>query len=145
MAIVSGISSVYDIFLLLLTGGAAVPFYYIIVLLQLTLLTPLLVYKRNWMLYLITPIYLIFIYSYRFISNNNFQYFGTLFPNWLIFYIFGMDCKAGKFDKLINMINIFWVLGCLLLSIGEAYLLLYLGKQILLLVVRLSLVVFYML
>jgi surface polysaccharide O-acyltransferase-like enzyme len=128
-AIVSGFSSAYDIFLTLLTGGAAVPFYYIIVLLQLTILTPLLVYKRHWSFYLITPIYLIFIYIYRFTANNNFQYFGTLFPNWIIFYILGMDCRAGKLDKLINKVNVFWIFGCLLLSIGEAYLLLTLGQS----------------
>lgn len=98
----------------LLCGKAVAPFYYIIVMLQLTVITPWLVkHRRGWM-YLITPVYLVAIYIYNIVCGTTPLFYETLFPAWFFFYIFGMDCRNGKWDRLISKISfswIFWGLG----------------------------------
>lgn len=81
------------------TGKATAPLYYILVLIQLTLLTPLLK-KRNKWLYLITPMYLIFLYAYNITTGNMPRFYETVFPAWFVFYILGMDARTGKLKKI---------------------------------------------
>lgn len=75
---------------------SAAPFYYILVLLQLTILTPYLIRKRGAWMYLITPIYLIFLYIFNIITGSMPLFYETLFPAWFVFYIMGMDAREGK-------------------------------------------------
>lgn len=105
----------------LVCGKAATPFYYIVVMLQLTVITPWLIkHRRNWM-YLVTPAYLVVIYTYNIVSGSMLRLYETFFPAWFFFYILGMDCRSGKCDRLIDKVNGSWVVAALSLSIGEAY------------------------
>lgn len=77
----------------LLTGKAAGPLYYIIVLLQLTIITPALVKykpKRVDLLWLVTPIALIFIYWSAVRLNSIPWMLDTFFPIWFCFYYIGL-------------------------------------------------------
>ncbi len=108
-------------------GKAAAPFYYIVVLMQLTLLTPWLVkYRRKWM-YLITPVYLFFVYAYNIATGSMPILYETLFPAWFFFYLLGMDCKAGRFNKVIEQLHFGWIIVALMISFVEAFILLKLG------------------
>lgn len=114
---------------ILISGKAATPFYYIIVLLQLTIITPwLMKHRRKWM-YLITLIYLLGIYAYNIATGLMPPLYETLFPAWFIFYLFGMDCRDGKFNNIIMNVNKTWVIIVLLLSIAEAYILKKIGCE----------------
>ena len=107
------------------TGKAAGPLYYILVLLQLTILTPYLIRKRKSWMYLVTPIYLVFLYIFNITTGNMPLFYETLFPAWFIFYILGMDVRQGKLDgqKVKG-----WMIGlALAASFGEAYLLMNIG------------------
>ncbi len=90
-------------------GQSAPPLYYIAVLIQLTVLTPLLlklVKKKNavhYILWMITPIYLIFLYLIKLfiLHENSFPYgtlYATLFPAWFGFYWLGI-CVKNDFKK----------------------------------------------
>lgn len=110
----------------LLTGTASGPFYYVIVLMQFTIMAPYLVkHRRNWM-YLVTPVYLIFIYIYNIKTGSVWSLYGTLFPAWFTFYILGMDCRSGKFDHIIKRAGVRWIIASILLSLIEVWLLQYL-------------------
>ncbi len=79
---------------------AAAPFYYIIVLLQLTTISLWIVkYRKNWM-YLITPIYLLFLYVYNILTGKMPFLYETIFIAWFIFCFLGIECRFTKFDKL---------------------------------------------
>jgi peptidoglycan/LPS O-acetylase OafA/YrhL len=72
--------------------------YFILVLVQLTLLSPFLVRtiqenKYTKILFLITPIYLLFVYGYVFLFGKQFVLTQTFFPAWLIFYYYGLWVK----------------------------------------------------
>lgn len=106
-----------------LTGEACAPFYYIIVLLQLTIITPWLVriIKSNNkkvmnVLWLISPLWLLYVYVWNIMNSDNPYLFGTLFPCWFIFYYLGLRLKCGmKFT-----VKPFIVLLTLILSILES-------------------------
>lgn len=111
----------------LLAGKAAAPFYYIVVLLQLLVITPWLVKHRKIWMYLITPIYLALIYVYNIITGKMPLFYETIFFAWFFFYLLGLDCRAGKFNKVIQKVRSWWIIIALALSIGEAFLLLAFG------------------
>ena len=111
----------------LLAGKAAAPFYYIVVLLQLLVITPWLVKHRKIWMYLITPIYLALIYVYNIITGKMPLFYETIFFAWFFFYLLGLVCRAGKFNKVIQKVRSWWIIIALALSIGEAFLLLAFG------------------
>ena len=107
----------------LICGKAATPFYYIIVMIQLTIITPWLIRHRRKWTYLITPIYLVIIYTYNIATGTVLLLYETFFPAWFFFYILGMDCRAGAIWKLREKVNICWVVIALCVSIAEAFIL----------------------
>ena len=111
----------------LLSGKAAAPFYYIVVLLQLLVITPWLVKHRKTWMYIITPIYLVGVYAYNIITSKMPLFYETIFLAWLFFYLLGLDCRVGKFNKVIQKVRSWWIIIALTLSIGEAFLLLGFG------------------
>lgn len=108
-------------------GKSITPLYFILVLLQLTLLTPYLVDRKKGM-YLITPIYLVYIYAYNISTGSMPLLYETLFPTWVFFYLLGMDVREGKYrDFAVKG----WMIGlALLVSFGEVYLMLKWGCSI---------------
>ncbi len=94
-----------------LTGRAAAPLYYILVLFQLTLLTPFILKKagKKW-LYLITPVYLCVIYIWTVIAGAPPRLYGTVFPAWLLFYLLGIDCRAGRLERYVQKSSGVWVI-----------------------------------
>ena len=74
-------------------------------------------------MYLITPAYLVIIYTYNIVTGTVPLLYETLFPAWFFFYLFGMDCRSGNIGKWIKKINIYWVVIALLISIAEAFIL----------------------
>lgn len=113
------------------TGKAATPFYYIVVMVQLTLLTPWLIKIKNrkW-LYVVTSVYLVFLYGFNLYTGQMPRFYETFFPAWFIFYIFGMDCRAGKWDNSIKKVQKSWIIMALLISIIEGFVLLETGCAI---------------
>lgn len=107
----------------LICGKAATPLYYIVVMIQLTIITPWLIRHRKKWMYLITPIYLVIIYTYNIATGTVPLLYETLFPAWFFFYLLGMDCRSGNIGKWIKKINIYWVVIALLISIAEAFIL----------------------
>ncbi len=118
-------STLRHIIYALICGKAATPFYYIVVMLQLTIITPWLVRHRKKWVYLITPVYLVIIYTYNIVTGTVPLLYETLFPAWFFFYLFGMDCRSGNIGigKWMKRINIYWVVIALLISIAEAFIL----------------------
>ena len=107
----------------LICGKAATPFYYIVVMIQLTIITPwLLRHRKKWM-YLVTPAYLVILYTYNIMTGTVPLLYETLFPAWFFFYLLGMDCRSGNIGNWTNKINICWVAIALLVSIAEAFIL----------------------
>lgn len=94
-----------------LTGRAAAPLYYILVLFQLTLLTPFILKKagKKW-LYLITPVYLCVIYIWTVVAGAPPRLYGTVFPAWLLFYLLGIDCRAGRLERYVQKSSGVWVI-----------------------------------
>ena len=107
----------------LICGKAATPLYYIVVMIQLTIITPWLVRHRKGWMYLITPVYLLIIYTYNIATGTVPLLYETLFPAWFFFYLLGMDCRSGNIGKWIKKINIYWVAIALFISIAEAFIL----------------------
>lgn len=107
----------------LICGKAATPFYYIVVMIQLTIITPWLVRRRKKRMYLITPAYLVIIYTYNIVTGTVPLLYETLFPAWFFFYLLGMDCRSGNIGKWIKKIKIYRVVIALLVSIAEAFIL----------------------
>ena len=105
-----------------IVGKSAVPFYYIVVLMQMTLHTPMIVkvVKKNSVfskiLWLVTPIYLFFVYAWNYIVGAPPRLYETLFPAWFGFYYLGVFVKCGKKFSCSG----YMVIGSLLLSIIEA-------------------------
>ena len=121
-AIFDGVT-LWHIVYALICGKAATPLYYVVVMIQLTIITPWLIrHRRKWM-YLITPAYLVIIYTYNLVTGTVPLLYETLFPAWFFFYLLGMDCRSEKIGKWIKKINIYWVVIALLISIAEAVIL----------------------
>lgn len=51
----------------------------------------------------------------------------TVFPEWMLFYILGMDCKHGVWNNIIKRVNGYWLTGALALSLTEAFVLMKVG------------------
>ena len=103
-----------------LTGRAVAPLYYILVLFQLTLLTLYILKKKEkkWM-YLITPIYLSVVYIWTIITDAPPKLYGTFFPAWLLFYLLGIDCRAGKLERYVQKSGCLWVMIALCIELLE--------------------------
>lgn len=105
-----------------IVGKSATPFYYIIVLMQLTMMTPWLVkiVKQNGIfsriLWLVTPVYLVYLYTWNYIVGTSPRLYETLFPAWFGFYYLGIQVRCGW--KLKG--NGYAVAATLLLSCVEA-------------------------
>lgn len=100
-------------------GKSATPFYYIIVLLQLTIITPWLVkvVKEHGitrkLLWLVTPVYLTYVYVWNFMTGSFPQLYETLFPAWFGFYYLGIHVRCGmKFKCSGKMVAGAWLLSC---------------------------------
>ena len=119
----------------IIEGRAATPLYYIVILLQLLILTPILISclknkYLNLMAFSITPIYLIIIYTYIYVTKQQIRHYESVFPAWLIFYYLGLYIKINGFKIKKTQRNVKRALvllgGTLLFSIIECYLMLYL-------------------
>lgn len=105
-----------------IVGKSATPFYYIVVLVQLTVITPWLVkiVKQNGIgskiLWLVMPVYLVYLYTWNYIVGASPRLYETLFPAWFGFYYLGIQVHCGW--KLKG--NGYAVAATLLLSCVEA-------------------------
>lgn len=105
-----------------IVGKSATPFYYIVVLMQLTVITPWIVkiVKRNGtiskVLWLVTPVYLVYLYTWNYIVGTSPRLYETLFPAWFGFYYLGIQVRCGM---RVNS-NRYVVAGALLSSCVEA-------------------------
>ena len=105
-----------------IVGKSATPFYYIVVLMQLTVITPWIVkiVKQNGIisrfLWLVTPVYLVYLYTWNYIVGTSPRLYETLFPAWFGFYYLGIQVRFGW--KLKG--NGYAVAAILLLSCVEA-------------------------
>lgn len=105
-----------------IVGKSASPFYYIVVLVQLTVITPWLVkiIKQNGIisriLWVVTPVYLVYLYAWNYIVGASPRLYETLFPAWFGFYYLGIQVRCGW--KLKG--NGYVVAAALLLSCVEA-------------------------
>lgn len=112
---------------MLFLGKAAVPFYYLVVLMQLTLLTPIFIKCSEKKILsnaclLITPLFLLVIYSYQIITKHSLPYYSVFFCSWCIFYYLGIFVFQKKYKKCIgNPYVLLLVAG--LLSVLEGILL----------------------
>ena len=84
-----------------IVGKSATPFYYIVVLVQLTVITPWLIkiVKQNGIisriLWLVTPVYLVYLYTWNYIVGASPRLYETLFPAWFGFYYLGIQVRCG--------------------------------------------------
>lgn len=105
-----------------IVGKSATPFYYIVVLVQLTVITPWLVkiVKQNGIssriLWLVTPLYLMYLYTWNYIVGTSSRLYETLFPAWFGFYYLGIHVRCGCKLKC----NGYAAAGALALSCVEA-------------------------
>lgn len=105
-----------------IVGKSAIPFYYIVVLMQLTVITPWLVkiVKQNGIisriLWLVTPVYLGYLYTWNYIVGASPRLYETLFSAWFGFYYLGIQIRCGWKLKC----NGYAVASTLLLSGVEA-------------------------
>lgn len=105
-----------------IVGKSATPFYYIIVLILLTVMTPWLVkiVKQNGIvsrvLWLVTPFYLVYLYTWNYIVGTSPCLYETLFPAWFGFYYLGIQVHCGWKLKCSG----YAVTGALALSCIEA-------------------------
>lgn len=104
-------------------GKSATPFYYIVVLIQLTAITPWLVkvVKQNRtlgrILWLVTPVYLVYVYAWNYNFGTSPRLYETLFPAWFGFYYLGIQVHS---DAGIEMTRGYEVIAAFLLSCVEA-------------------------
>ena len=105
-----------------IVGKSATPFYYIVVLVQLALITPWLVktVKQNGItsriLWLVTPLYLMYLYAWNYIVGISPRLYETLFPAWFGFYYLGIHERCESKLKC----NGYAAAGALALSCVEA-------------------------
>lgn len=125
---INGIGFVYRF----IVGKSAAPFYYIVVLIQLTIITPWLVRvaKRNTALskalYLVTPAYLIYIYTWNLITGTPPRLYETPFMAWFGFYYMGIRVRCGQKLECNGIV----VIGAILVSCAEALVLRKLGMNL---------------
>ena len=105
-----------------IVGKSSTPFYYIVVLMQLTVITPWIVkiVKQNGIiskiLWFVTPVYLVYLYTWNYIACASPRLYETLFPAWFGFYYMGIQLHCGWKLKC----NGYVVAGTLALSCVEA-------------------------
>lgn len=102
-----------------IVGKSATPFYYIVVLFQLTLVTPFLVKTVkekgiiSKLLWLVTPIYLVYVYAWNFMTGSSPRLYETLFPAWFGFYYLGIQVKCGmKMNERKWILAVVFLLSC---------------------------------
>lgn len=125
-----GMINFQHLFYNIIVGKAAPQLYFILVLLQLSLITPYLVKKIiqnsyvNYIFWLITPFYLIFVYLYNIKIGKQLPFYATWFPAWFIFYYVGLQIRAGNLKRLSDLLNnkLLLILA-FLISVFEAFLL----------------------
>lgn len=100
-------------------GKSATPFYYIVVLMQLTIITPWLVKvikedkKIKSILWIITPVYFVYLYMWNFIKGSSPRLYETLFPAWFGFYYLGIQVRCGlKFKYNGYIVIVAWLMSC---------------------------------
>lgn len=113
-------------------GRSAGHLYFLLVLVQLTLITPLLsrAIGSRWALslFLITPLYLIGMYTYTNFSGSLPGEYGSFFPAWFAFYYAGMWIRFRRITPSRRVgVSAALALVALTASIAEAYALLALG------------------
>jgi len=123
----------------IIEGKASTPLYYIVVLIQLVLITPWLIKclknkYLNIIAFLITPVWLVIMYSFTYITNQQIPHYESVFPTWFVFYYLGLYIKIKvpvirKKQKSIAQASII-VVAALLFSIIECYLMLYLDLPV---------------
>lgn len=120
----------------LFLGRSSAPLYFILVLIQLTIITPFLVKiienKRLKVLsLLITPLFLITLYSFVILTGKQMPLYQTYFFAWFVFYYLGLYAKINGIKTICKFNSLFpavcFSLFALFISIGEAYLLNRLG------------------
>lgn len=105
-----------------IVGKSATPFYYIVVLVQLAVITPWIVkiVKQDGIiskaLWLVTPVYLVYLYTWNYLAGASPRLYETLFPAWFGFYYMGIQVHCGWKLKC----NEYVVAGTLVLSCIEA-------------------------
>ena len=113
-----------------LFGLSASPLYYVFVLVQLVLLTPILIklINRNrgiFILYLITPAYLVFIYIYTIAFDGQPYLYRLPFLPWFLFFFIGIRIKIRGYKPIFKTrqltYSIVFCIICLVISILEGY------------------------
>lgn len=131
--------SIKSIVIALIIGKAATPFYYIIVLMQLTFITPMLIniikshLHIQKILWLLSPLYLLYLYVWNYIEKSQPPLYATLFPAWFIFYFWGLNVKyrySIQFPNKRASIKFIYVMGAFLFQFIETLGLLKLGYDI---------------
>ena len=113
----------------IITGKSAPHLYYIVVLLQLTTITPLLIkciesgYSK--LLYITTPVWLIYIYYWCYTHSKMPPLYQSFFPTWIGFYVWGLECRTKKCKGLKTPL-LFGI--AIILEVVEAYFSLFYGS-----------------
>ena len=111
--------------------------YYIIALAQLTILTPVLyrICKTesfiNKIIYIISPIYILFLFLYNFFFGGNSPLYQTFFFLWISIYYLGMQMKINpnSLEKIVKILgNKISIFIALMLSVLESFMLIYVIK-----------------
>lgn len=84
-----------------IAGKTAAPFYFILVLMQLNIITPFLLRMKGnrpaeFVIWCITPIYLVALGTYCVLKGNQPVLYETVFPAWLIYYWAGIVWKSNR-------------------------------------------------
>lgn len=114
--------ALWKLALKIVTGRTAPHLYYIVALTQLTIIAPLLLKlirgKGKRILYLITPVWLIYVYIWTYIKGEMPPLYHTLFPAWIGFYVWGLECRNRNHESL----RWIWLIPvAVLMEIAEAY------------------------
>lgn len=105
----------------MICGAAWFPLYYLPVLFQFMILTPLLQYKKVQYLFMVilTPLFLIFSYAYRYLGHEVNPDVFRLFWPWSAFFAFGVYMQNKEITvRMKNMISFFFLL--LIISMSES-------------------------
>ncbi|MDO4317088.1 MAG: acyltransferase [Lachnospiraceae bacterium] len=121
------------------TGKSSAQLYYILVLLQLNFLSPLLIkaiqkngiaYKLLW---LVTPLYLVYVYCWNIVFHEMPILYATVFPAWFVFYYIGLTLRLKGQEwtrKLLRFGNLYFVFFAFLLGLIETAILIKLDSNI---------------
>ena len=107
--------------------------YYILLLLQMEIILPYIIrglrnHRVHTFLWMITPLYLVYVYIWYFITDVHPPLYGTLVPAYFIFYLLGLEIQENKsiIRRYGQRGEILMIIG-LFLSIVEAVMLDWLG------------------